>query len=247
MNLLVTAGNTQVYIDKVRCLTNIFTGRTGAAIALEAYRRGHTVTLFTSHPDTVEKLKTESAPAQDRWRMFQYQTLADLDRLMQVELTKSKYDVVVHCAAVSDYLSAGIFAPAPGTSFQQEANTWYADPGKSPALVERGAGKVKSDEPELWLRLVRAPKLVDKVRTDWGFHGTLVKFKLEVGLTDDQLLTVAEKSRVHSQADFMVANLLEKATAAASVYLGPLEKGYIKLARTELPATLMNTLENLRR
>ena len=40
MNLLVTAGNARVYIDQVRCLTNIFTGRTGAAIALEAYERG---------------------------------------------------------------------------------------------------------------------------------------------------------------------------------------------------------------
>ena len=39
MNLLVTAGNTQVAIDRVRCITNIFTGRTGTAIALEAYRR----------------------------------------------------------------------------------------------------------------------------------------------------------------------------------------------------------------
>ena len=39
MNLLVTAGNTLVLIDRVRCLTNVFTGRTGAAIALEGQRR----------------------------------------------------------------------------------------------------------------------------------------------------------------------------------------------------------------
>ncbi len=249
MNLLVTAGNTQVYIDKVRCLTNIFTGRTGAAIALEAFRRGHSVTLLTSHPDTVLKLQGDLTLTPNRWRLFQYQTLTDLDQLMAEQLTRKKYDVVVHCAAVSDYLAAGIFAPASGTCFETEAKTWHADPGTSPTLIDRGAGKVKSDQPELWLRLVRAPKLVDKVRTDWGFHGTLVKFKLEVGLTDEQLLEVAEKSRVHSRADFMVANLLEEATEAASswVYLGPLEEGYVKLARTALPATLMDTLENLRR
>ena len=34
MKLFITAGNTQVAIDRVRCLTNIFTGRTGAGIAL---------------------------------------------------------------------------------------------------------------------------------------------------------------------------------------------------------------------
>ena len=33
MNLLVTAGNTLTLIDKVRGITNIFTGRTGAQVA----------------------------------------------------------------------------------------------------------------------------------------------------------------------------------------------------------------------
>jgi phosphopantothenate---cysteine ligase (CTP) len=47
MNLLVTAGNTQTPIDRVRCITNIFTGRTGAQVALEAHRRGHAVTHLT--------------------------------------------------------------------------------------------------------------------------------------------------------------------------------------------------------
>jgi phosphopantothenoylcysteine synthetase/decarboxylase len=40
MNCLVTAGNTQVLIDKVRCITNIFSGRTGAQIALELQKQG---------------------------------------------------------------------------------------------------------------------------------------------------------------------------------------------------------------
>ena len=52
MKLLVTAGNTLVPIDSVRGITNVFTGRTGAGIALHAYRRGHHVTLLTSHPET---------------------------------------------------------------------------------------------------------------------------------------------------------------------------------------------------
>ena len=50
MNVLVTAGNTQAPIDRVRCVTNIFSGRTGAAIANAAWGRGHAVTLATSNP-----------------------------------------------------------------------------------------------------------------------------------------------------------------------------------------------------
>ena len=138
---------------------------------------------------------------------------------MEQQLGDKKYDAVVHSAAVSDYLPAGIFAPAPGTMFIEGQNTWHTDTRTSPALVDRAAGKVKSDEPELWLRLVRAPKLVDMIRAEWGFRGILVKFKLEVGLDDEQLLEIAEKSRIHSQADLMVANTLEGASSWA--YIGP--------------------------
>jgi phosphopantothenate---cysteine ligase (CTP) len=239
MNLLVTAGNTQVFIDKVRCLTNIFTGRTGSAIALEAHRRGHRVTLLTSHPGSVQQSMSE------RWRMLPFQTFSDLSGLMERELP-GNYDGIIHCAAVSDYTLGGVFAPASGTKFDNGDHTWHADSALPPALVDRAAGKVKSDEPELWLRLVRAPKLVDKIRTEWGYQGILVKFKLEVGLSEAQLMDVAEKSRVHSRANFMVANLLDEASGTASswVYLGPSESGYQKIARTELPATLMASLEN---
>jgi phosphopantothenoylcysteine synthetase/decarboxylase len=107
-------------------------------------------------------------------------------------------------------------------------------------MLDRAAGKVKSDEPELWLRLVRAPKLVDKIRSEWGFRGILVKFKLEVGVSDEALQTIAEKSRRASQADWMVANTLEG--AAEWAFLGD-EKGYSKFPRPELPATLMDAIE----
>src|SRR5947209_19092865 len=96
-------------------------------------------------------------------------------------------DAVVHCAAVSDYLSGGIFSPAPGSHFDPASGCWEGV-NTPPALLDRAAEKVKSDEPELWLRLVRAPKLIDRLRTDWGFRGVVVKFKLEVGCNETDLL-----------------------------------------------------------
>ena len=75
MNILVTAGNTQTPVDKVRCITNVFTGRTGARIALEAHRRGHAVTLLTSHPEVIEHPK-------DRWAVRRYRTFQDLYNVM---------------------------------------------------------------------------------------------------------------------------------------------------------------------
>jgi phosphopantothenoylcysteine synthetase/decarboxylase len=132
-----------------------------------------------------------------------------------------------------------VYAPAPGTRFRPEDGRWEGEGG--PGLVDRAAGKVKSDETELWLRLVRAPKLVDSVRRDWGFRGALVKFKLEVGRSDDELLEIAERSRQQSAADLMVANTLEGAPFYA--FLGPVDGGYQRVSRRELPARLLDALE----
>jgi phosphopantothenoylcysteine synthetase/decarboxylase len=104
---------------------------------------------------------------------------------------------------------------------------------------------VKSDEPELWLRLVKAPKLVDLIRSDWAFRGVLVKFKLEVGITDDDLLAIAERSRSQSGADLMVANTLEGASLFA--FLGPLADGYERVRRTNLASRLLDEVERLHR
>jgi phosphopantothenoylcysteine synthetase/decarboxylase len=240
MEILVTAGNTQVAIDRVRCLTNIFTGRTGAQIALEARRRGHAVRLLTSHPEVVQQFSEPDQPFADGWTVERYISFQDLEAFLAFHLNRQPPDVVIHSAAVSDYLAGGIFAPATATTFALDCLVWEGAP---PTLVDMAAGKVKSDAPELWLRLVRAPKLIDRMRTDWGFRGGLVKFKLEVGVSEEELLQIAERSRRHSDADLMVANTLEGAREWA--YLGPLQDGYQRLARDELPARLLDAVERL--
>jgi phosphopantothenoylcysteine synthetase/decarboxylase len=243
MNILVTAGNTLVPIDRVRAITNIFTGRTGAAIALFACSQGHAVTLLTSHPEVVDELRlTEAAPAvscSSVCSVRKYRTFDDLQGQMEELVGLEGLDAVIHCAAVSDYRSAGVYAPSSGTHFRPEDSSWLSDRGH-PALEDRAAGKVKSDEPELWLRLVRTPKLVDRIRSQWKFRGLLVKFKLEVGVNDETLLEVAERSRLRSQANLMVANTLEGAGSWA--YIGPLGGGYRRVSRRELPQQLLAAL-----
>jgi phosphopantothenoylcysteine synthetase/decarboxylase len=239
MNVLVTAGNTVALIDRVRCITNIFTGRTGAAIALEAERRGHAVTLLTSHPEAAAEL-AEGRALSERWSLRRYRTFEDLQSRMEECITAAGFDAVVHCAAVSDYLSAGVYSPSEGCRFDPGSGAWEGPP----RLIDRAAGKVKSDEPELWVRLVRAPKLVDRIRTDWGFRGVLVKFKLEVGLTDERLLEVAERSRALSGADLMVANTLEGAPYYA--FVGSGTSGYERVSRGRLAGRLLEVLEAMR-
>jgi phosphopantothenoylcysteine synthetase/decarboxylase len=242
MNFLITAGNTQSPIDRVRCITNIFSGRTGAQIARTAWGRGHAVTLATSRPDALLEFGVTPHNPGERFRVLPYRTFDELTALMQSELRTGGYDVMCHSAAVSDFLPAGAFAPAPGTFFNARTGQWEARSGP-PTLTEHKAGKIKSTEPELWVRLVRAPKLIDRVRTPWGFAGILVKFKLEVGIGEDELLRVAEASRQQSAADLMVANTLDG--AAHWAYLGPRDGRYQRLSRRELADRLVVTIEDL--
>jgi phosphopantothenoylcysteine synthetase/decarboxylase len=242
MNMLVTAGNTLVPIDRVRCITNIFTGRTGTRIALHGQERGHAVTLLTSHPEVAAELHSQAGQSAERWTVQAYRTFDDLQEAMAQTLRQGRFDVLIHSAAVSDYQAAGIYAPVPHTHFHPESSCWQSTTGP-PALVDRTAGKVKSDEPELWLRLVRTPKLIDRVRTDWRFRGIVVKFKLEVGVSEEKLLDIAERSRRHSNADLMVANTLEEAEAWA--FLGPVEGHYQRVSRSELASRLLDVVEHL--
>jgi phosphopantothenate-cysteine ligase/phosphopantothenoylcysteine decarboxylase/phosphopantothenate--cysteine ligase len=228
MQILVTAGNTQTPVDRVRCLTNIFTGRTGAQIAAVAAERGHIVTLFTSHPETI--VATESL------QIRTYRTFDDLHALMSGAIPGGNFDAIVHAAAVGDYFHAGSYALAPGAEFDADNLTWTS---ATPQLVDVAAGKVKSSHSELWLRFTPAPKLIDLIREPWGFRGILVKFKLEVGLNKDELVAVAEESRRQSQADLMVANTLEGRNEEA--FIGARE--YVCVARRDLPEKLMERLE----
>jgi phosphopantothenate-cysteine ligase/phosphopantothenoylcysteine decarboxylase/phosphopantothenate--cysteine ligase len=228
MQILVTAGNTQTPVDRVRCLTNIFTGRTGAQIAAVAAERGHVVTLFTSHPETIVATGSLQVRA--------YRTFDDLHALMAGAIPGGKFDAIVHAAAIGDYLHAGSYAPGPGAEFDADNLAWTT---AAPQLVDIAAGKLSSDHPELWLRFTPAPKLVDLIREPWGFRGILVKFKLEVGLTNDELITVAEQSRRQSQADLMVANTLEGRHDEAFIGAGE----YVRVARQTLPAMLLDRLE----
>jgi phosphopantothenate-cysteine ligase/phosphopantothenoylcysteine decarboxylase/phosphopantothenate--cysteine ligase len=234
MHLLVTAGNTFVPIDQVRGITNVFTGRTGAQIALHAQERGHTGTILTSHPETADALFGDVQ--RPSWSRFSYRTFDDLEDRLKKAVAGEKPDVIVHCAAVSDYRSAGVYALAGDVHCVEETN-------RLPPLSKVDSAKVKSDYPELWLRLVRTPKLVDLIRSEWGYQGILVKFKLEAVETEAELQTIAERSRIHSQADLMVANTLAGAHHWALV--GPVEGKYAHVSRAQLPATLLDTLEQL--
>jgi len=93
------------------------------------------------------------------------------------------------------------------------------------------------------MKFTPTPKLVDFVRSLWHFSGILVKFKLEVGISDGELLAIARISRAHSEADFLVANTLESYETDA--WLVDRNDSAERIDRSELPAILLNRIERV--
>lgn len=216
MKVLVTAGSTTVAIDKVRVISNIFGGITGTRIAKYCAERGDEITLLTSNPRLAEREIISSGVTVRRFRTYD-----NLAEQLEDEIRRGGYDVVIHSAAVSDFKVGRIRADA-------DLGTGSLDPAT--------VGKVSSHSKNLVLELVPTAKLINQIREPWGFAGVLVKFKLEVGLTDEQLLIRAAKSLTESRADLVVANCLEWSSSRAFILSG--ETPAVEVGRSQLPEHL---------
>ena len=125
--VLVTAGGTREPLDAVRFLGNRSSGRMGAALAVEARRRGAAVTLVASN-------LAVAAPA--NVELVQAPTAADVAR---ETLARRDADIVLMAAAVADYRPAD---PDPGKRPKdEEAWTVTLEP-TADVLRELGANRV---------------------------------------------------------------------------------------------------------
>ena len=96
LNVVVTSGNTREYIDDVRVLTNISSGKLGANIAAEFINHGHNVTYVAPPnaimPSTIFTGEYSFCGTKDTQSVYDA-----MERLVP------KADVVLMCMAVSDF------------------------------------------------------------------------------------------------------------------------------------------------
>jgi phosphopantothenoylcysteine synthetase/decarboxylase len=194
MRVLVTAGNTREKIDEVRDWGNIFTGNTGFAIA-RAIAEVADVDLLTSNRQHLEESKRFH-----RIHASCFTSHAELKGALTALMSRQKYDAVFMTAAVADYQPTRVYAvlerePA------GDRETWL--------VKDVQAEKVKSTHKEIAILGQQTEKLVDLFRSEWKHAGLLVKFKLEVGISKDELIRIGQASRKSSGADYLVANTLD--------------------------------------
>lgn len=94
--VLVTAGSTIEYIDPIRVISNLSSGKMGVAIAQEAQRMGATVTLVYGH-GTLN-------PASGK--IVRVNTVEEMYKAVMSELLSNTYDIAIMAAAVADFTPA---------------------------------------------------------------------------------------------------------------------------------------------
>ena len=231
MKILITSGSTMMPIDKVRGITNIFKGKTGFNIAKAAALRDHEVVLI-GNPISDQWRNAVWEGASEQFRVHTYKTFDELQILMQRELSSRDWDACIHSAAVSDYKPVDVVS--------MQSSNLYQYTMKS--LQE---SKVSSSHPEIYIKCVKTIKLVDYIR-EWGLGDKpLVKFKLEVDVTPEELFNRASKSRKDSDANFIVANRLNDFDnwVSTSIQIIDSNDKVTMVSRTNLPGKVIGLLE----
>ncbi len=166
-------------------------------------------------------------------KVVKYDTYDDLYNIMKDLISNNTYDVIIHSAAVSDYKLDSVMV---------EDSSEY----KFMLNEIDSSSKISSEHNELYLKMVKTEKIVDRIR-EWGFMGALVKFKLQVDISDDKLLKIAEQSMNDSNANIIVSNCLEWAKTHAYISYNDKDGNFnnTKVKRDTLADNIHNTISHI--
>jgi phosphopantothenoylcysteine decarboxylase/phosphopantothenate--cysteine ligase len=171
-HILITAGPTWVPIDKVRVISNIATGETGILLA-EAFKNlGARVTLLLG--------PTDACCLDKKIRLVRFKFFEELKSSIIKELSFSRYDIVIHSAAVSDYKPLKVYSQ-----------------------------KIKSGIKNWQINLVPTEKLIDLIRR-FNPSLFLVGFKFDPETQKEILIKRAKNLKENTGLDLVVANTVYK-------------------------------------
>lgn len=195
MKILLTSGGTKIPIDEVRHIANMSSGTFGAKIGVECLNRGHDLYFMASKDSkTPTKFTYDFAKNSREFifeEVFKHAQWHESISSRYAEITYTSFDDYLETLKDSieiASLDAIILAAA------------VSDYGCVPH-----EGKVKSKE-NMTVELFPLPKIINKIKNEWGYKGILVGFKLLVGSTEDELITAAHDSVIKNGCDFVVAN-----------------------------------------
>jgi hypothetical protein len=239
MKILILAGATTTPIDPFRILTTTPPTRETAKIVAQAWQRGHELTILSSTQEVLAALP-EDYLASQRVSWAGFTTSDELIEMLPQVLQTVQPDAIVSMAGLSEHHAAGLFRPQEGTHFSPRHRHWEATSGPPSFAETQGV-----HDAEQWVRLARAPRPLERLRSQWGYTGSLLAFRLEPEMADVPLVQAAEQFRHQIQGDIAIVST---PTGEANwSFVGPLSGRYDRLLRRELPTRVVTILEDLQR
>lgn len=195
MKILLTSGGTKVPTDEVRHIANMSSGTFGTKIGVECLNRGHDLYFMASKDSKTPTKFTYDFNKNSR----EFITTEVIKNSIWHESISSRYAEITY-TSFDDYLEtlkdSIEIASLDAVILAAAVSDYGCVPHK---------GKIKSKE-NMTIDLYPLPKIINKVKNEWGYKGILVGFKLLVGATEDELIQAAGRSVVENNCDFVVAN-----------------------------------------
>jgi phosphopantothenate--cysteine ligase len=174
--ILITSGGTKEYIDGVRVLTNISSGKLGATIA----------DTLSDREFEIHFVYVKGSEIPNNHKIFFYDNII----LYEVTDVKSVYeameklvpemDVVIHPMAVSDF-------------------------GFKPISTKLKSNDTEAFIESMRHRIFKNPKILSHIK-EWNPKCFLISFKFEDGTTHDELVKIASESQRNNGSDIVICN-----------------------------------------
>ncbi len=221
--ILVTGGSTWVPIDNVRVITNVFGGTTGYRIAIQAASMGADVTLLLGPHRIEETTVFIDEPVETVLKKMQKYIL----EREKIATAGGKLEIVHYdyFQQLMDLMKKYISTKRFHAVIHSSAVADYA-PTKQD-------GKISSGLDELYIKTIPTPKIISHIK-NWDSEIYLVQFKLEVGLSEEDLIAKAVAGIIKNRADLAVANNKAGTSATtAAAYLVEKNGSFVKDEKRE--------------
>jgi phosphopantothenoylcysteine decarboxylase/phosphopantothenate--cysteine ligase len=214
--ILITAGATKEYIDGVRYISNISTGKTASTIAKILYENNYDISFLHG---------TYSEVPDCDFTEYIYDDFESLKKQLYSLIEINKFDFIIHSSAVSDYTIDKI--ETEGSSFIADKNA-----------------KINSELNSLTLKLKPTEKLLNQIkRKSLNKEVVLVAFKFVEQIDSQDPFIQVEKLFHSAQADLVVLNsLIDRKTdnTQRNFYLFDKDKMIAKNESSEKLALTLN-------
>lgn len=216
-NIIIDAGPTNERIDAVMKITNMSTGALGSIIAdtiLEQFNEQVENVFYIS-----TKLSYKPRVKSEKVTFLQVESTDDLINTLETLFSTYKIDAIVHSAAVGDYKGRYVIRAedlveeiinSDFTSLSQDdQREKLLNIFKNPSAVCNDDTKISSYEENLMVMLDLTPKVISRIKC-LSPDTMLIGFKLLEGVSEQELFDVASKLLKKNNADYIIANLLDR-------------------------------------